>query len=504
MNFIKKSLSIILSSAVALFTLPSTHSNSFADYVVVENYDDFLFKICSDHAELYGCYASVGTDVTIPSEVAERPVTIIRNNVFRYNTDVESVIIPSTVTQIDFGAFKDCTKLSEISFPDTLVKVGSDAVEDTLWFKNQPDGLIKTGKVAYTYKGDKSSVISIALSQDTTGIAQNAFFGCTSLSTVSLPDSVQYIGDSAFRGCKKIEEITIPPKVTGICFDSFAGCQSLVSLTIPETVTYIGAGAFQSCTSLENFSLPKNLNYLGNNSFNDTKWYNSQPDGCLYINDILYEYKGTAPDNTVIEVKEGTRWIARAAFSDQNISAVFFPDGVEILDSYSFDNCPMLKKIVLPESTTLINYDTFRGCNSLETITIPNPECIIRESDLGPTIPQNTAICALAGSEAHQFAINHDMTFINLNPDILMLGDLNGDAKITVVDASTVLQAYAEIQTSSDGSSELTSASFTAADSNGDNKITPSDASNILRYYSYVQTITDKKSMISFKNFMSA
>ena len=83
-----------------------------------------------------------------------------------------------------------------------------------------------------------------------TSIGEGAFWGCTSLSSITIPDSVTSIGDSAFWGCTNLSSITIPDSETIIEDCAFNGCTSLSSITIPEGVTYIGEDAFKGCEGL--------------------------------------------------------------------------------------------------------------------------------------------------------------------------------------------------------------------------------------------------------------
>lgn len=77
----------------------------------------------------------------------------------------------------------------------------------------------------------------------------------------------------------------------------------MTSVTIPESVTEIGANAFFNCNALLSITIPESI-IIGRSAFNGTAWYNSQPDGVVYINRVLYGYKGTMPENTHIDIRE--------------------------------------------------------------------------------------------------------------------------------------------------------------------------------------------------------
>ena len=95
-----------------------------------------------------------------------------------------------------------------------------------------------------------SSLTSIVIPDSVDGIGDGAFENCTSLKSVVIPDSVESIGDGAFYGCTSLESIVIPDSVTSIDFEAFRYCSSLTSIVIGDSVTSIGGYAFDGCSSL--------------------------------------------------------------------------------------------------------------------------------------------------------------------------------------------------------------------------------------------------------------
>lgn len=141
----------------------------------------------------------------------------------------------------------------------------------------------------------------------------------------------------------------------------------MTSIVIPDGVTTIERNAFSQCSMLEKISFPDSLkdiyHYMGTGirgiGLDDTKWYDNQSEGILYINNILVGYKGNA-DNmpTELTIKDGTKCIADSALMNlDNLTAVKIPNSVTYIGSEAFFRCPNLKSVTIPESVEVIeNY----------------------------------------------------------------------------------------------------------------------------------------------------
>jgi Flp pilus assembly protein protease CpaA len=94
-------------------------------------------------------------------------------------------------------------------------------------------------------------------------IGDNAFLGCTSLTSVTIPNTVISIGDYAFQICTSLPSVTIPDSVTSIGICAFMGCFGLASVTIPDSVTSIGDMAFMDCSGLASVTIPNTVITIG-------------------------------------------------------------------------------------------------------------------------------------------------------------------------------------------------------------------------------------------------
>ena len=212
-----------------------------------------------------------------------------------------------------------------------------------------------------------------------TSIGEEAFYGCISLTSVTIPDSVTSIGGSAFYNCKSLTSVTIPGSVTSIDKDAFCFCRSLTSVTIPDSVTSIGRYAFSYCESLTSVTIPDSVTSIDRYAFYGCKSLTSVaiPDSVTCIGNCAFWKCSSLASVTI---PDSVTSIGDGAFEDcTSLISVTIPDSVTSISNYTFGSCTSLTSVTIPDSVTSIGEFAFRYCKSLTSVAIPNSVTSIGE-----------------------------------------------------------------------------------------------------------------------------
>ena len=173
-------------------------------------------------------------------------------------------------------------------------------------------------------------------------ICDDAFFKCSSLTSIVISNNVVSIGDNAFKGCNSLSNVVIPNSVTTIEAGAFWDCSSLTSIVIPNSVVSIEDYTFMDCCSLLNIVIPDSVTSIEICAFS----------GCSSLSSVVIP-------NSVVS-------IGGSAFSGcSSLTSIVIPNSVVSIGDSAFEDCRFLLIIDIPDSVTSIGNSAFSGCNNL-------------------------------------------------------------------------------------------------------------------------------------------
>jgi hypothetical protein len=384
----------------------------------------------------------------ITSLILSNKVTALKSS-FAINTNLSTLIIPSSVLDISPTAFGALYAPSYTSNFSSFIVHPNNPVYCSI------DNIIYSKDKTILVRCATKNVLSMVnIDNATTTINNFAFFQCSNVSSISLNNKVTTL-PTGFCAYSSLETITIPNSVINIDSSAFSNCSNLSNVTFEEnsSLTTIGLDAFLNCTSLGNINVPASVVSIRNTSFDNTLWYNNQPDGVVYVNQFLYRYKGTAPASTSITVASGTTEICSSAFSGQTgIISVSLPDTLKIIGNSAFANSG-LATITIPSSVTTIGTPggggSFRG-TKLTTITIPSSITRIeastfRDSLIGTAILPSTI--TYIGEDAFWTKVKRTIICNAITPPTLAehwytFGEVYADGGATIKVPSASVSTY--------------------------------------------------------------
>ena len=365
--------------------------------------DDVLFN--KDKSEIISF-----RNQEIESYIIPDSVTSIGDGAFSSCSSLRSLVIPNSVTSIGDGAFEGCSSLSSLVIPDSVVNIkgnpfylwkgkleclsASFIYEDNVLFnmdksklisnRNQeaksfiiPNGVMSIEKYAFS---DCSSLISISVPKSVTSIGDGAFDGCSSLSSIAISDSITSISAWTFDGCSSLRSLVIPDSVTSIGNEAFRGCSSLCSLVIPDSVTSIGDGAFDGCSSLRSLVIPDCVTSIRDGAFDGCKSLRSLviPDSVTSIGDGAFSscssLRSLVIPDSVVNIKGNPFCHWKGKLECLSASFIYEDNVLFNMDKsklISFRN-QEAKSFIIPDGVKSIGNRAFDYCYSLISISIPN------------------------------------------------------------------------------------------------------------------------------------
>ena len=279
-----------------------------------------------------------------------------------------SLVIPDRIKKLGASCFLD-TKISECVFPDTDIEIGAYCLSGCheLTKVHLPEQLTK---IPYGMFQSCESLSEIEIPPTVTSFGRYAF-GNTGFRSFDIPEQIREIEKECFEYNRHLESVTIHDGLTEIPEGCFDNCFRLISAYLPDSVSYIGRNAFAHCDSLTELRLPENPELTFGIYALPDDWVRTQGDYAVLGDGIFYRL---AADKVDFTVPDGVKTIQSCAFEDPirnketGLTSVIINDGCESISEYAFNDCTLLKKLVIPGSVKTIHSSAVVECPKMETI----------------------------------------------------------------------------------------------------------------------------------------
>jgi hypothetical protein len=272
----------------------------------------------------------------LEDKIAAGELVVINGIIVDASAVSGDVVLPESMTEIPNSLFSQNKKITSVYIPAGVERVGQNAFAGC------------TSLTTVTFAEDsKLKTLEFAV-----------FSNCTSIRSIGLPEGLEKI-DGSFRGCSNLTSVIIPDSVEEIVGGSFDKCYNLTSITIPSGVTRLRGNVFRN-TGITSITIPNTVVQVDDQAFAD----------CPNLTEII-----VADDHPNLTVVDGVLFCQNGLMKElvyypvnKTDTSYVVPEGVQTLRGYAFANNAYLTEVTLPSTIMNIGNNLFANCSNLRTI----------------------------------------------------------------------------------------------------------------------------------------
>lgn len=443
-KYLKIGLCLLLTAAVAFTAV--FFASATADSRDIHYNDEYIYEVLPDDTVTIHCYIGNASQVTVPSLIDALPVVSVERLAF-YGTSVKNVILSEGITTLKDEAFFYSIGLESVTLPSTLSEVGQGVFRDCL------------------------NLRSVVFSEEASAMGEFMFYGCSSLNSISLADSLTEIPSGAFSYCRSLSEIVLPEELDTINEYAFYG-SGLESVTLPLKLQNIHSKAFAESTMLaEIVLLNTKYDFVAADAFENCKaefpYYNTDPSATEFP--TAAEPTSSSAETTIspespsmnVDMTEGDA--SSGEMPPQIVPPSFEnTDPTETTETVPADTAEPFSSEPVPSSSDI---------PSETTEYIQAGDYYIGDSQ-GFLLYESSKI-----TEAGALARGNRSELFELAWNVRTAGDSNNDGKVNVRDATRIQRYAAGLITADDPDFN-----YKNSDVDTDGKVSVKDATRIQKY----------------------
>ena len=341
-------------SGLTAVTIPAT----------VTSINSYAFEGCSGLTSVKVCIND--KSAFINNQVANlvrnsigKPLVLINES----GEEIHNFVIPDDITNIGDYAFYNCSGLTAVTIPNSISSISRKAFQGCSSLTSVE---LHCSEIDSWFSG-YTTIEHVLFGDEVTTIGDYAFYNCSGLTSVTIPNSVTSIFEGAFSGCSSMTAVTISASISSISDGVFNDCSGLTSVSIPSSVTSIGEYAFSGCSGLASVTIPVSVTSIGYSAFHDcqpTTVEVSLNDKSAFINNHVANL-----------IRKNIRFKNLLLINESGAEEKDFiiPNDITTIGEFAFYNCSGLTSVTIPNSVTSISDNAFTGCDNLNSVVLHCP-----------------------------------------------------------------------------------------------------------------------------------